>query len=445
MLRQVVDSVPALLGYWDADLRNRLASAAYVAWVGQSPEQVHGRHFRDVLGEEVYANRLPHLERVLRGEPQQFTEEVTDIAGAVRTVQVAYVPDVDDGDVLGFSVLVSDITDRVAAEQALDEHRARIDQLSDKLRVVSALSASLNALDPDGLQDAVAEAVLALGFDGAIIILTDAQGLFRPRFGKGIFSVLDGATIARTSTVTSEVLRAESLLFIEDYPAYDYPLPEVVATGVRSLAAVPICSGIEVLGVLQAGWVRPRPLAKDDREVLELLAAVAGTSLRYARTFADLRRSSRELAEKVVRDALTGLGNRRAADHLLLAARPGDALVMLDLDHFKQVNDTQGHAAGDEVLRALGRLLLGHVRQRDEAARVGGEEFLLLLPATTAVAAEQLVQRLRDTWAQWGDVPTFSAGISVVQLGESGLEAQNRADSALYAAKDAGRDRTSVA
>jgi diguanylate cyclase (GGDEF)-like protein len=90
-------------------------------------------------------------------------------------------------------------------------------------------------------------------------------------------------------------------------------------------------------------------------------------------------------------------------------------------------------------------MLLGQVRQRDEAVRLGGEEFLLYLPETTAAESEQLVQRLRETWAQRERVPTFSAGVAVVDAGESGAAAQRRADAALYAAKDAGRDRTCIA
>jgi diguanylate cyclase (GGDEF)-like protein/PAS domain S-box-containing protein len=446
LLRKVVDVVPALLGYWDRDLRNQLATAGYVAWFGWTPEQLRGRHLSELLGEELFARVAPHVERVLAGEAQHYDDELVDASGAVRQAQVALVPDLaDDGTVLGFSVLVADVTDRVHAERALAVHQQRVAELSDKLRVVSALSASLNAMHPDRLQDAVAEAVLALGFDGSVIVLTDAQGFVRPRYGKGIFSVLDGAAIARDSTVTSEVLRDQALHFIADYQRYEHALPEVRATGVRSLAAVPIWSGTEVLGVLQAGWSAPHPLAHDDREVLGLLAAVAGTGLRHARSFLDLRRNSQELAQQAVRDALTGLGNRRVAEQLLRSVGPGDALVVLDLDHFKRVNDTQGHAAGDEVLRAFGRMLLGQVRQRDEAVRLGGEEFLLYLPETTAAESEQLVQRLRETWAQRERVPTFSAGVAVVDEGESGAAAQRRADAALYAAKDAGRDRTCVA
>jgi diguanylate cyclase (GGDEF)-like protein/PAS domain S-box-containing protein len=446
LLRTVVDLVPAMVGYWDADLRNRVANAAYLGWFGLTPEQMYGKHIRAVIGEELYAQNLPFIEAALAGVTQQFDRTIVDAAGVTRYSHASYVPDIAaDGSVRGFSVLVADVTDRVRAERALVEQEQRVAQLSAKLLVVGSLSASLQDLDPDGLQDAVAEAVLAIGFDGAIIVLTDESGAFRPRHGRGIFSVLDGARIARTSAVTSQVLREQLMTYVEDYAAYENALPEVLATGVRSIAAVPIRSGGDVIGVLQAGRGTVCSLADDDREVLNLLAAVAGTTLRHARSFIDLVRSSEELAEQAVRDPLTGLGNRREADRLLAATRPGDALVMFDLDHFKKVNDELGHATGDDVLRALGRLMTEQLRRRDEAVRIGGEEFLLFLPATGSEEAERLVHRLRTAWASVRSSPTFSAGVAVVEEDEPGTSAQKRADAALYAAKDAGRDCIRVA
>jgi diguanylate cyclase (GGDEF)-like protein len=144
------------------------------------------------------------------------------------------------------------------------------------------------------------------------------------------------------------------------------------------------------------------------------------------------------LAESALTDLLTGLPNRRMLDRALGRLAADDIVIMLDLDHFKQVNDTRGHAAGDEVLRAFGRVLQSTVRGRDIVGRFGGEEFLIVLapPAN----AEVFLQRLRTEWLTARPLPvTFSAGI-VLSAGDPD-ETVNLADQALYQAKEAGRDQ----
>ena len=446
VLRRAVDMVPAMVGYWDTELRNRMGNAAYVSFFGLTPDQMRGRHIRDVIGEELYEQNLPYMQAALAGHPQHFDREIVDPQGNRRYTQASYLPDIDDtGQVLGFSVLVADVTPRVQAEQALAAEQLRVARLTNKLRIVGTLSASLRQDDADAVQDSVGDAVLALGFDGAIVVLRDDEGTLRPRHGRGIFARLDGARIAQKSTISSEVMRDGRLRFIPDYQVFDGALPEVRATGVRGVAAVPIVSGPQVLGVLQAGRLTPEPLSEEDSEALSLLAAVAGTTLRYAQSFLDLRRSERRLTAEVTKDPLTGLGNRRAADEALASVRPGDAVVMLDLDRFKGVNDTHGHATGDVVLRHLGRMLLDRLRKRDQAMRIGGEEFLLLLPSSTAHVAVGLVERLRQQWAAEQSWTSFSAGVAVVAADEVGAEAQRRADLALYRAKRSGRDQVCLA
>ncbi|MBK1724127.1 GGDEF domain-containing protein [Thiocystis violacea] len=157
-------------------------------------------------------------------------------------------------------------------------------------------------------------------------------------------------------------------------------------------------------------------------------------------------------------DELTGTHTRR---HLLelgeheqrRRARHGQvmAALMMDLDHFKRINDGFGHAAGDQVLRDFGFLLRSSLRKGDIAGRFGGEEFLALLPETdldTAQAvAERLCERVRDNRTLWKDqilCITVSVGVVAVLPDELLEKAIGRADQALYAAKRAGRDRVVV-
>jgi diguanylate cyclase (GGDEF)-like protein len=148
-------------------------------------------------------------------------------------------------------------------------------------------------------------------------------------------------------------------------------------------------------------------------------------------------------------DALTGLPNRRAWDEelereILHAARTETPLCMalLDLDFFKQFNDLNGHPAGDSHLKEVAALWRERLRSADLVARYGGEEFAVLLTATDALQAREVIETLRDC------VPldqTVSAGIAQWDGAESGLELFARADAALYEAKRSGRDRTVAA
>ncbi|MBB5204689.1 diguanylate cyclase (GGDEF)-like protein [Inhella inkyongensis] len=160
-------------------------------------------------------------------------------------------------------------------------------------------------------------------------------------------------------------------------------------------------------------------------------------------------RLTARLREASMHDELTGLLNRRAMNEYLrnqwhrhLRRRHPLALVMVDLDHFKRVNDTLGHAGGDAVLRATAALFRKHLRREDLVARMGGEEFLLLLPDTPEPAAQALCERLRQLAHDEQLGVTLSLGLTMVAAEDGDAEvAVRRADAALYRAKTEGRDR----
>jgi diguanylate cyclase (GGDEF)-like protein/PAS domain S-box-containing protein len=121
LLRTVADSVPAMLAYWDVHQRNKFANRAYEKWFGVRPETLLGRTMKELLG-PIYPLNLPYIEGALRGEPQQFDREIPDPAGGPpRYSQANYIPDIVDGKVRGFSVLVADITRRRRLEEQLLE------------------------------------------------------------------------------------------------------------------------------------------------------------------------------------------------------------------------------------------------------------------------------------------------------------------------------------
>jgi diguanylate cyclase (GGDEF)-like protein len=149
------------------------------------------------------------------------------------------------------------------------------------------------------------------------------------------------------------------------------------------------------------------------------------------------------LSESASTDALTGLPNRRMIDRALGRLSAGDSVIIVDLDHFKRVNDELGHATGDDVLRAFGGVLSCTARGRDVVGRFGGEEFVAVLVAPT-VGADAFLERLRSAWLEVRPVPvTFSAGVA--RCGGDPDETISLADQALYAAKDRGRDQWCMA
>ena len=117
--------IPALIGYWDRDLRNRLANDAYLEFFGRAPAAMRGMHISELLGPELYEQNLPYIQRALAGEEQLFDREIPLPSGGTRYTQASYVPDVVDGEVRGFFVLVTDISARRRAEVALADAESR--------------------------------------------------------------------------------------------------------------------------------------------------------------------------------------------------------------------------------------------------------------------------------------------------------------------------------
>lgn len=124
LLRTLLDELPALIAYWDADSRNVVANHAYLDYFGLDPGAVHGMHIREVLGADLYAKNLPFIEAALAGVEQLFDRTIVDVSGHARHTQASYVPDVVDGEVNGFFVLVTDVTPRVEAQRAMDRAEA---------------------------------------------------------------------------------------------------------------------------------------------------------------------------------------------------------------------------------------------------------------------------------------------------------------------------------
>lgn len=197
-----------------------------------------------------------------------------------------------------------------------------------------------------------------------------------------------------------------------------------------------------------------------------VFAMTAAMAARLGQMRDRLRIQKKELNQALERnlvlvrqDSLTGLPNRRYAMELLAneeqrALRQNilPCVAMLDIDHFKRINDTHGHAAGDELLRLFAANATTALRTIDLLTRWGGEEFMLIMPGTSLSEAVQGIERLRKQMAQpdlWREHPelrvSFSAGVAFFHVEESLMQTVERADAALYAAKQQGRNCTVAA
>jgi diguanylate cyclase (GGDEF)-like protein len=188
---------------------------------------------------------------------------------------------------------------------------------------------------------------------------------------------------------------------------------------------------------------------------LVALAALMLLTLILARPLLRTFRWTEKQASEARIDSLTGLANRRALEEILAAeiSRANRfahelAVVLLDLDRFKEINDSFGHAAGDVMLRTVSRLLTSLARQGDTVARWGGEEFVVVLPETDLAGATRFAERLRRTIEAHsvGDMQTSaSCGVATMLPEDSVEELLSAADQALYQAKTNGRNRTETA
>jgi diguanylate cyclase (GGDEF)-like protein len=310
------------------------------------------------------------------------------------------------------------------------------------LDAVTSLHGMANESDAADAVAGLAHTLLAP--DAALVMVATKPGspLYVNRGQRGVESPLGSLVIDTTGRSGIGLSMAEGrAVFVSE--AYHSPLlaqAVIAKLGFSSVLFIPVPGEGGYLGCVVVGWKTPKQgLDPFSEQVVSLLSDQAGTLLERLRNVGLLKQQART-------DALTGLSNRRAFLEALDRLRPGGAVVFLDLDHFKQLNDTRGHQAGDVVLSEFAAALRASVRDGDCAARYGGEEFALVLPSAASVdmsqAAQVVVDRLR---ARWNGPVTFSVGIAVHRQGDAPSTTLARADAAVYEAKAAGRNTLVVA
>lgn len=310
--------------------------------------------------------------------------------------------------------------------------KASVTELLDASRRMSA------SLDPGTIASiALSEASRIVGAEGGIVVRRTDNGLDPVGCEPPMLFNYDGITesclprVIETGQATAAIAHNDPLLI-------EVPM---------AMGAVPIVADGVITGAILVVRVSARPFDRDELDALEMLAPLVGSAFAVA----DTHETATELVDV---EPLTGLQNRRRLDLDLASISTDDdvAYVMIDIDHFKNFNDTNGHAAGDEALRRVSALLESSVRPKDLVYRYGGEEFCVLLPGANAEEAAVVAERARAAVEsaqipgmenQPGERVTISVGVSDSAFGTPG-DLVERADAALYESKRNGRNRVTL-
>ncbi|MGH8750356.1 MAG: diguanylate cyclase domain-containing protein, partial [Burkholderiales bacterium] len=415
-LRMITDNMPALIAYIDTEQRYRFNNQTYQEWFGKNPAELYGCTTREIIGELAYERVRPYIEAALAGKRTSFDQSMPRKGGGVRHVMANYIPHLDENrKVLGAYILAHDISARKIAEDALARERE------------------------------LAQVTLASIGDG--VITTDDLGLVT--YLNRVAEQLTGWSSPEAQGVPlADVLHLAHRITRE--PLTLEPIPQMLAAG-------RVCEHTgEALLLARGGQEH------FIEEVVSPIQTPQGHSLGVVLVLRDVSRA-REMAERLSyqasHDPLTDLANRREFERCIevllessRATHKHHALLYMDLDQFKVVNDTCGHLAGDELLRQIANVLLSRMRKSDTLARLGGDEFGVLLegctPEQAQRVAQQLVETVRDFRFVWeGRRFTVSASIGLAAITEYSEDMKSllsAADSACFIAKDQGRNRVQV-
>ena len=271
---------------------------------------------------------------------------------------------------------------------------------------------------------------------------------------------LDGSEFPRESSYCRHTVLQDDVCMIRDALTDPRVSESASAATYRFYAGVPLKFEGRNVGAFCIADVTPRTLTEEDTRALRDFAALAERELQVAalsEAQLQLAASHRELETKAYVDALTRLWNRGAIQEIGTRELDGGSpdthtgFALLDIDHFKKINDTFGHAAGDEVLRVISARVRAAIRPTDAVGRYGGEEFLIVLPGLGASSMVDVCERIRRAVSVAPVVVdgtpihvTCSIGCTIAQ-DRSFDSVVRQADASLYRAKRSGRDRVEVA
>lgn len=422
-------------------------NVAFESETGFLGERIIGRPWANLVAPERREEAEDALRRSARGEAVEIESQFLDRLGNRIDVTLKLVPSTVATEIRGAYAIAKNVSAQRDAERAVIEHSARV-------RELYLVAATRGESASEQIDATIALALRMFEFDfGYVARFAGDRIEIDNAVGAG-WSVAAGQTFPKTSSLTRhlqelEVIEADDL---DDSPWKDDGARANAPW--RSYFAVRLRLGDEIYGALAFAARRPRaPLRPLDRDLIQLIALFVEAAIE--RSTYDER-----IEQLAFTDALTGLPNRvlfddRIRQTIATAKRYGRgfAVMYLDVDRFKEINDELGHAAGDAVLRRVGERLSATLRESDTVARFGGDEFVVLQPivdgpADAADLARKIVADLQSP-LKVGEVERdvrISIGIALYPQDAQTIEGlMDLADRALYAAKRAGRNRWSFA
>ena len=402
-LRAITENLPALIGQVDKNGRFAFLNSQAARFFGKPIEQLLGKHVSSAYSNADFARIAPHFDSVMAGQRVSFEDEIV-FGGRSFYYSATYIPDLDaNGEVHGFYAMAFDITFRKNSEIAQRESEERLRTITDNLPVL------ISYKDRD-MRFRFANSLYRTWFDAAE----------EDVIGHTALEVYGSESHAERSAHFQRCLQGQTV---------EFELPVTIHGRARRLHTVLV------------------PHLRDG-----VVMGAYALSTDVTRT----RRHEAQLKRLAETDSLTGLPNRRSYEAALAAAvaraaaaAEPMALVYLDIDHFKAINDTLGHAAGDEVLRELAQRLRKAVRKNDVVCRLAGDEFTIVLeglqgPGQCERVAAKILEAMRPDFTVGG--APLAVGVSLGIAWDPGATVDAAAlgywaDTALYQAKDGGRNR----
>jgi len=465
-LLTVVGNAPMILFSLDADGLFTTSEGKGLELLGLRPGQVVGQSLFEYVGDNPVV--CSQVRRALAGETVSY---VAEVAGHVWENQLR--PLLGAGAQEGIIGISFDVTDRQHAEDALHRGEERLRRLYEVTADAELpFEEKIDRLLQMGCAQFGLETGLLAKLDETVFEVVQSYAPGGPNY-QGL-TCDPQHTFCRQATLSGEPLGIEDVggSAWASHPAYQAWKPE-------AYLGTQVIIGGRPFGTLCFVGSRPHPapFTTGDKDLLRLMAQWVGGEMQrreteqkmhdynivlefqaqeMERANRELERANAQLATLAATDSLTGLCNRRALSERLtveiVRARRYDSpmsVLLMDVDEFKQYNDTFGHLAGDIVLQTVGAFLNAHARVTDLAARYGGEEFAVVLPQTNASGALVVAERIRRALQNhaWPlRAVTMSIGICTLSAGTADADALlAAADKALYRSKAAGRNRVTHA
>jgi len=407
-LRQVIDSIPTPMCYVDADDCYRYVNDSFLSYVGLASEQIVGRSVREILGDDRWALLSPSMQRVRSGETLAVERFVRFADGHKRWMTVRLTPRFVNGEYLGYYATTSDIHEQKLVEEELRR----------------------------------ANTILSAHFDNTPLAVIEWDTELRIVRWSGqaesIFGWNASETLGRT-------LHGWRLLYEEDEAAVTGMIGRLVQ-GEERHATLRLRNYRKDGSVIWVEW-HNSALRDEEGRVISILSLAQDVSSRI--------QAEERLQYMATHDGLTGLPNSvllhdRLESALARARRAKRrvGVMFLDLDHFKDVNDTLGHRVGDALLKELARRIRAALRQSDVLARISGDEFVVVLEdlpdeGSPERVARMILEEVRRPFQVEGHEIHVSGSLGLALHPEDGSDAETllkNADAAMYHAKELGRN-----